>query len=98
VIRIAPFIGRGLLAIALIAGSCGDVLPGSAVPMASCDADEEAGDASGLGQASLELISELDRTLLIPLQSHLLRNWSPQVSSSVVIRRIPHVPKPSFPS
>ena len=100
---ILQFMGRILLAIALIAGSCGDLLPGSegmacAAPMPTSDADEEAGDASGLGQESLEpvLISELDTTLLIPLQSHLLRNLSPLVPTSVVIRTIPHVPKPSF--
>ena len=95
---IVHVLGRVVLAVAFISGSCGDRFPGSegmecATPTPTSEVDGEAGET--LGQASLELISELDVTFPIPLQSHLLRTLSPQGPSLIAIRRIPHVPKPS---
>lgn len=84
---IVHLIGRIVLAVVLIAGSCGDALPGSTmvectVPMASADADEEAGEGFVLAPPCAE-----------PSLSWDLQTPSPQAPSSVVIHRIPHVPK-----
>jgi hypothetical protein len=85
---IVHLIGRIVLAVVLIAGFCGDALPGSTivectVPTPSSDADEEAGEGFVLVQPCVE-----------PILSWDLQNPSPQAPSSVVIHRIPHVPKP----
>ena len=84
---IVHLIGRIVLAVVLIAGSCGDTLPGSAIvecadPTPSSDADEEAGEGFVLAQPCAE-----------PILSWDLQNPSPQAPSSVVLDRIPHVPK-----
>ncbi len=87
---IVQVIGRIVFAVVLIAGSCQDVLPGStilecAVPMASADAGEEAGEGCVLRRPSAEPVLIWD-----------LQNPSPQAPSSVVLHRILHVPKPAF--
>jgi hypothetical protein len=77
-------VARALLALAFVAGSWDDLVPPvEAAVCAAQDADDDAGDALMPGPAVSEplLISEVD--------------LSPQVHSSIVIRRIHHVPKPT---
>jgi hypothetical protein len=80
--RLMHLVARALLALALVAGSCDDLVPPvEAATCAAPDVDDDAGDAIVPGPSATEpvLISEVE--------------LSPQVHSSIVIRRIPHVPK-----
>ncbi len=75
-------VARALLALAFVAGSCDDLVPpANAAVSAAPDADDDAGDALVADPAVSEPVvtSDVDH--------------APRVVSSIVIRRIPHVPK-----
>jgi len=89
--------GRLLIAVALVAGSGEEVLPGiaddapqtSSCPIGPSDGENDPGE-------ELALLSPLDVDALIPLESRLLPDDSLVVHSSLVVRRIPHVPIPAL--
>jgi len=88
--------GRLLIAVVLLAGGWEAVLPqiADAAPTSSCpigspDGENDAGEEIGL-QAPVDLAA------LIPLQSRLLPDDSLVVPFTLVVRCIPHVPKPAL--
>jgi hypothetical protein len=97
-----------MLALAFVAGTWEDILPGidlvaaEEAPLSSSLPDgpmgaKDADDGSRLTLSPLEpvLISEVYVAVPILLQIHLFQNPVPLAPSTVAVRRIPHVPKPS---
>ena len=86
-------VGRLLIAVAVIAGSWEEILPGIAddAPWTSPCPDGESDPGEEIG-----LHAPLDVAALIPVESLPLPEDSLVLPSSFVVRRIPHVPKPAL--
>jgi len=90
-------LGRLLVAVALIAGSWEEVVPGSAddaprtssCPIGDPDGENDPGE-------EIALLLPLDVAAFIPLESRLLPDDCLVVPSSLFVRLIPHVPKPAL--
>lgn len=92
-------VGRVLLCAAFVAGSWEDILHGIAseggrAPWTSALPSSDAGDDAGEVPPEPVLISEPDLAMLIPVRTQLVQNPTQDAPSTLVVRRIAHVPKP----
>lgn len=81
-----------------VAGSWEDVLPGIEAPWSSSSPIADGDEETGLRASPLEqiLVSGFDVAALIQIQVRLFQSSTPTLHPSIVVQRIPHVPKPAL--